>query len=331
MAADDQHAIVVIGASAGGVESLTQLVRDLPAELPAAVAVVLHLPPSATSVLPSILNRSGALPALAATDGEAVAPGRIYVAPPDHHLIVGPGELTLSHGPTENGHRPAIDTTFRTAALSYGPRAIGVVLSGTLDDGAAGLAVIKDHGGTTVVQTPDDAAYRGMPEAALAATEVDRVLPVRAIGAELVRLTGGPEPLPASPGPPPDPLPESAMPDDTATGLICPECGGALWSLEESGVHRFRCRIGHAFSEEALLDLQGGDVEAALWTALRALEERSALLRRMAERARTGGSGGIAAGFLDKALDIERQAEIVRAGVLPLSVHVVPDEENLAS
>jgi two-component system chemotaxis response regulator CheB len=330
MAADRQHPVVAIGASAGGVQALSALVGELPEDFPAAVAVVLHLPASGTSVLPAILNRAGPLPAIAVTDGEALAPGRIYVAPPDQHLIVGLGELTLSHGPRENGHRPAIDTLFRTAALSYGERTIGVVLSGSLDDGAAGLAVIGGHGGTTIVQNPDDAAYRGMPDAALAATEVDHVVTLRDLPALLIRLVGGSAPLHAVRLRPPDPVPQTSLDEDRASGLICPECGGALWAVDENGVHRFRCRIGHSFSEETLSELQGADVEAALWAALRALEERGTLLRHMGRRADEAGHPRTAARFREKAADVDHQAEIVRSGVLPMSVHVGAGDETVA-
>src|SRR5207244_2427388 len=159
--------IIVVGASAGGVEALATLVRGLPADLPAAVFVVLHVPPHGTSVLPQILTRAGRLPAKHAVDGEAIQAGRIYVAPPDHHLLVKPGYVRVAHGPRENGHRPAVDALFRTAARTYGHRVAGVVLTGVLDDGTAGLIAVKLRGGAALVQHPDDALYDGMPRSAL--------------------------------------------------------------------------------------------------------------------------------------------------------------------
>ena len=183
-----EHRIIVIGASAGGVEAISQVVRELPADVPAAVCVVLHFPASGTSVLPSILARVGSLPAAHAVDGEPIQPGRIYVAPPDRHLIVRQERVELSIGPKENNHRPAVDVMFRTAARSHGPRVIGVVLSGTLDDGTVGLAAIRKQRGIAVVQDPEDALYPGMPRSALENVGGDHVLPVAGIGALLGRL-----------------------------------------------------------------------------------------------------------------------------------------------
>jgi len=291
----------------------------------------MHLPPQGSSVLPAILSRASKLPALPVVDGEALAPGHIYVCPPDHHVVVGRQELALTHGPRENGHRPAIDVLFRTAALSYGPAAIGVILSGTLDDGAAGLAVIKQHGGIAVVQDPEDAAYAGMPRAALERVEADHVCPLRDLGPLLARLAGG-DPSPALAGAAmPDPLLEVPIPEEHASGFICPDCGGALWAVDEGGVPRYRCRVGHAFSEDSLLSVQGDEVESALWAALRSLEERAALLRRIARRAEDTGNLKSAASFVTKAVDAERQAEIIRAGVLPAPLDIGASDENVAS
>ena len=308
--------IVVVGASAGGVEALTRLAGALPRDLPAAVFVVLHLPPAGTSVLPSILTRAGGLPAIAAADGDAIEAGRIYVAPPDRHLLVGPGEVNLTQGPRENGHRPAVDPLFRTAALAYGERTVGVILSGALDDGAAGLALVAEHGGTTLVQDPADALAPGMPTAALARTRADHVAPAGELGA-LVAASAAARGVPTGRprlAPVPDPLAPADIADDEATGIACPDCGGSLWLAAEGGVPRFRCRTGHAYSEASLLSRQGSALETALWTALRSLEERVALLRRMSERA---GSADAARRFAALATDVERQAEIIRAGVLP--------------
>src|SRR3954470_4241588 len=184
----ERSRLIVIGASAGGVEALTAVVRALPADLPAAVAIVLHVPASGTSVLPAILGRSGEIPVRAAADGVPVEPGCVVVAPPDQHLVVADGRYALRHGPRENGHRPAIDPLFTTTGEAYGPNAIGVVLTGTLDDGAAGLAAIKLGGGLAVVQDPEDALYPSMPLNALARVEADHVVPLAEVAPTLVRL-----------------------------------------------------------------------------------------------------------------------------------------------
>ena len=184
--------IIVIGASAGGVEALSQLARHLPADLPAAVFVVLHVPPYSPGLLPRILSRSRTLPASHPADGEAIRNGRITIAPPDHHLLLEGGRIRLTRGPRENGHRPAVDPLFRTAACSFGPRVVGVVLSGTLDDGTAGLAAIKQRDGVAVVQDPDEALYTGMPRSAMESVAVDYCLPINGIAELLVRLAREP-------------------------------------------------------------------------------------------------------------------------------------------
>lgn len=333
MGADARNpAVVVVGASAGGIEALTTFVRGLPEDFAAAVVVVLHLPASGTSVLPAILDRASALPATAAADGEPLEAGRIYVAPADHHLIVNPGELALSHGPRENGHRPSIDTLFRTAAATYGAQVIGVILSGTLDDGAAGLALVKEAGGTAIVQDPADAVYGGMPRAALQRTTVDHVVAVRDLPRLLADLVDGDvSAVLAQPTTFPDPIVGIDVSRDAATGLICPDCGGALWEVDEAGVPRYRCRIGHAYSPDTLVDSQGALLENALWSALRVLEERVDLLHRMAARAEAGGHTGSARTFRAKAHDAGRQAEIIRAGVLPVPADVASTGEDVAS
>ena len=305
--------------------------RALPEDLVAPIVVVLHIPAAGTSVLPAILNRASPLPALPIVDGEALVPGRIYVGPPDYHVIVDRGELSLTHGPRENGYRPAVDVLFRTAAISYGPGVIGVVLSGTLDDGAAGLGVIKQRGGTAIVQHPDDAAYSGMPQAAMDRVEVDHVCPVREIAPLIARLAAGRPAAPEGLALMPDPLLDVAMPEEHASGFICPDCGGSLWAVDEGGVPRYRCRVGHAYSEHSLLTVQGVDVEAALWAALRSLEERAALLRRIGRRAEETGNRKSAASFYSKAANADRQAEIIRAGVLPAPLDIDAADENVAS
>jgi two-component system chemotaxis response regulator CheB len=325
------HDLVVIGASAGGVEALTELVRELPADFPAAVLAVVHFPPHSTSMLPLILGRRGRLPAVHAEDGAEIRPGTIYVAPPDRHLLVERGRLRLSRGPRENGHRPAADALFRSAARAYGARVVAVVLSGTLDDGTAGLAVVRRRRGVTVAQHPDDALFAGMPKTAIEAGVVDHVLPVREIAPLLARLAGTP---PAEEADVTDPLDdfEAALaemrpgalfpgePPGKPAGLTCPECLGSLYEIHDGELVRYRCRVGHGFGNDTLLAEQGDKVERALWTALQVLNERAALARRTAERMESRGSSGVAGRFRAIADDSEEQAKVVDAALRLVAV-----------
>src|SRR5512140_1814884 len=311
--------IVVVGASAGGVEALTGLVRNLPAELGASLFVVLHMAAEQKSVLPHILSSAGRLPAEHARDGERIVSDRIYVAPPDHHLLLHDTHVRVVRGPRENGHRPAIDPLFRTAAYSFGPRVIGIVLSGALDDGTAGLVAIKAHGGIAVVQDPNEALVEMMPRSALENVDIDHVLPISEMAALLPRLVReGASPPPARPA-----VLEagSAVQLTGAAGeskpgvrsrLECPACGGVLGEVHEGDLLRFRCKVGHAFAPESLYDEQRGVLESALWAALRALEEQRALGRRMAERARQLGQLKSAGRYEERASSAESHARVVR-------------------
>jgi two-component system chemotaxis response regulator CheB len=270
--------LVVIGASAGGVEVLRQVVSGLPADLPAAICVVLHLAPGSPSALAPILRRAGRMPCRTASDGDRLENGSILVAPPDHHLVVEDDHVNLSLGPRENGHRPAVDALFRSAARARDGRVVGVVLSGTRDDGAAGLSVIKACGGAAIVQDPEDAMYAGMPANALAHVHVDAVLPSTQIAAEIAKLVNGHGDQPSTPQPD---RPERREP--AGEGLtIYPECGGALTERVERGMSTWRCRVGDRYSPSSLADAQAEGVEAALWVAIRTLEDREFLLSRMA-------------------------------------------------
>jgi two-component system chemotaxis response regulator CheB len=318
--------IIVVGASAGGVEALSRLVADLPVDLPAAVFIVLHISPHSGTALPRILDRRSKLIVGHPYNGESIEPGRVYVAVPDHHLVVGPGVVRVANGPKENGHRPAVDTLFRTAAASYGRRVVGVVLSGTRDDGTAGLRVIRSRGGVGIVQHPSEALFPGMPLSAVAGDHPDWVVPVGEIGSLLSDLAEKelPEEGDATM---PDELdaelqwshPDLAWPTPAnpplgnPSGFTCPECHGALWEIDDAALPRYRCRVGHGFSADSLVTTQRDDVEAALWTAYRALEERAALFRRLAQRA-TGRHAEITAGhFRADAAEVTRQAEVLRA------------------
>jgi two-component system, chemotaxis family, protein-glutamate methylesterase/glutaminase len=235
----DNHNIIVIGASMGGLEALRALVKQLPPDLPAAVFIVLHITPSAPSLLAPILDRDSALPVTSAQDGEAIESGRIYVAPPDHHLLLKPGQVRLTRGPRENRTRPAIDPLFRSAAVAYGPHVIGVVLTGYLDDGASGLLAIKRCNGVAIVQDPEDAAYPSMPLNAIEMVPVDYRLPIAEMGRILTELVQLPpkEVVPV----PKDILVEAAISEGTESSMrteeylgalapfACPDCCGSLW------------------------------------------------------------------------------------------------------
>lgn len=309
------HEIIVIGASAGGVNAVPLLIASLPADLPASVFVVLHIPAQAPDLLVSIIGRHAALPVRNGIEGEKIHPGRVYVAPPDHHLQVETGHVRLNRGPRENRHRPAIDALFRSAAEAYGPRVTGVILSGYLDDGTAGLNSIKTHGGVTIVQDPNDAAAPGMPESALRNVKVDHCVPLAEIGPLLVRLvtsrpavkgkskTSAAEKRELSPkamvkkfGPP--------------TAFICPECNGPLWETKSGPSLQFRCHVGHAYSPDSLLADHAEGLERALWSAVRTFDEQAALLRRLGERhfhSQTYGSN-----LEDRAVSYETNAEAIR-------------------
>jgi len=315
--------LIVVGASAGGVEPLVTLARTLPADLPAAVFVVLHIPPQGRSVLASILDRAGPFRAAAAEDGEAIEHGRIYVAPPDCHLSLDDVVHVLK-GPRENRNRPSVDVLFRSAAQSHGPRVIGVVLSGTLDDGTAGLAAVKRAGGVAIVQTPEETIYPSMPRSAMAEVDVDHVLAsgdIAACLAELVRTTDVEERKAMNSDPNGSPQDELVIPSDPPTALTCPECGGALWQRTEGDVLVFRCHVGHAYSEDALNSAQAERVEAALWSALRALKEKGALNRRTAGRL-------AARGLSQRAAALERRAELAeeQAAILWRILHTRDDD-----
>lgn len=323
------HDIVVIGASAGGVEAVTWVVQGLPAGLRAAVFVVVHFPASSRSMLPQILSRAGPLPARHAEHGERWAEGIIYVAPPDHHMVLHDGEIRLLRGPRENGVRPALDPLFRSAARWCGPRVVGVVLTGSLDDGAAGLLAIHQRGGVCVAQDPEGALYDGMPRAAVETGVVDHVLPLDEIGPAVARLalvevTTSEEEARVDDRMEmetdtmemhPDALNAEERPG-TPTGFTCPECHGAVWEIQEGEMVRFRCRVGHGFTFESLMAEQGRDVEAALWTAYRALRERAALCRKMARRMADRGQATIATRYSAQADEAQQHAAVLQEVLL---------------
>ncbi len=318
--------IVVVGASAGGMEALQKLVSRLPARLPASVFVVWHLSPGLKSILPSVLNKSGPLPAAHPQDGDRIEPGRIYVAPNDHHMLLEKGYIRVTKGPKENRFRPAVDPLSRSAAYVYGPRTIGVVLTGALDDGTAGLWTIKLRGGTAIVQEPEDALIRSMPLSALEHTTADYQRPAAEIGELLGRLVleeAGPEPalsgdesekmrreIRIAEGA--DGLEENLMRFGELSPFTCPECRGVLTLLREGSVVRFRCHTGHAVSANTLLYQTSEIVEEKLWDGVRALDETVMLLNTLGEQLARTGDTRAAEQCFDKAREAHERAQAIR-------------------
>lgn len=312
--------IVVVGGSAGSLEPLKTLLSRLPKDLPAALLVVVHIPNDGRSVLPEILASAGALPAGHPSDGEPIEPGRVYVAPSDHHMLVEDEHIKVTRGPRENRHRPAIDPLFRTAARSYGRRVVGVILSGLLDDGAAGLMAVRMRGGLAVVQDPAEAIYPEMPARAIQYSGADCILKVNDIANLIVSLSRKKAPEEST-------IAREGMPEEskrdkadleaspaeekegTPSTFACPECHGVLWEVREGELLRFRCRVGHAYTADALRLAMSEATEDALWASMRSLEEKAALLRRMAPRS----APRLANAYKEDAEACDRHVESIRA------------------
>lgn len=318
--------IIVIGGSAGATAPLKQILGRLPADLPAAVFIVLHIPAQGIGILSTVASSAGKLPVRQAENGMKIEPGRVYLAAPDHHLLLSEDRVLLGRGPRENMVRPAIDALFRSAALHHGSRVIGVLLSGLLSDGAAGLNAIKRCGGTTVVQDPSDAIADEMPRRAIEATTIDLCVPGASMGdvlSELVREPPGAVlPIP----------PEIRLEVEIAAGdrigsdiltsladpvaLTCPACGGVLSEVKESRPMRFRCQVGHAYTADALAKEQEGRVDEALRVALRIIEERAELVQRMASDGRRSGRPAVAEMYASRAAEYREYADMIRRVVL---------------
>jgi two-component system chemotaxis response regulator CheB len=314
--------VLTIGTSAGGVEALIYLARKLPAGFQASVFVTIHLSSDFPSSLDSLLSQAGALPAAFAIDGETVRRGRIYIAPPAHHLILDDDRIVLGSGPRENSARPAVDPMMRSAGVCCGGRAIGVVLTGAMGDGASGLWALKECGGIAVVQDPEDAAFPEMPTAALRRANADWIAPLKdlpALVAGLVQEPAGEHPV----------VPDyiryeveiaknghSSMNGmDRIAGrsvLTCPDCHGIMWQIEEGGVPRYRCHLGHAYTEEMMTLALDESLRRSLASGLRALEERATLVRGMRDRASVRGHTGLAYSWAEKLREFEREAAAVR-------------------
>lgn len=321
--------IIVIGASAGGFEAIKKLAAGLPADMEASIFIVWHMSPDMKGVLPLVLNKTQTLFAAHAVDREPIKTGKIYIAPPDHHLLVDKGLVRVTRGPKENRFRPAVDPLFRSAAYSYGPRVIGVVLSGALDDGSAGLWTVQKYGGLAVVQDPEDAEISSMPENALKAVNADYKVAVTEMGPLLAKLV-------QQAAAPPRPIQTDqrertkmevsiAMEDETfkeniqefgaLTQYTCPECHGVLSAIKEGDRVRFRCHTGHAFSADTLLLSVTESIEQTLWSAIRSIREGVFLLNHMGDHFAELNQTTLAAAYFHKAKEAESRAEVVKKAV----------------
>jgi two-component system chemotaxis response regulator CheB len=331
-----EEKIVVIGASAGGVEALLSFVPSIGPDFPAPLFVVLHIPAEIPSLLASILQRKTKARVEEAVDGTRWENGVIYVAAPDRHLVLEDGRIRATRGPRENRHRPAIDPLFRSAALQFGPRVIAVVLTGSLDDGTGGAITVKHRGGTVIVQDPQEATYASMPATALEYVDVDAVVRIDDLAATLKRLIAMP------------PIDQRLVPDDNLSLEIgmakldskaleeekrpgrpsaysCPDCGGVLWEIDDAGEYtRFRCRVGHAFSPESMISAQSEQLEEALWSAVKTLEETVRLSHRLAAAERQRGHQWMAERFEEKEREAAARVETIRRVLI--RVDTVPVE-----
>lgn len=330
---------VVIGASAGGVEALIELIGSLPSDLAAPVGIVIHIPSDAQTLLPQILARRSRLRVALVEDGITWENGTVYVAEADHHMIIQGPLLRSVRGPRENRHRPSIDPLFRSAAMELGPNAIGVVLTGSLDDGTAGLIAIKQRGGVALVQDPNEALYPSMPRSALEHVDVDVCARIAQLGPAIVSAVNAPPRAVRRAGAPEiekeikSVTTEGDLADDERPGTpsvySCPDCGGVLWQIDDGDMTRFRCRVGHAFSPEAMLNAQDDLLEEALWSALKTLEENAQLSHRLADQERRRGHAWMVARFEEKERDARTRAEVIRS-VIRQSEHVLPQHEARA-
>jgi two-component system chemotaxis response regulator CheB len=321
----ERRNIIVVGASAGGLEAIRRFVAGFPPDTDVSILIVWHIAPNVTGILPRVLNKDRGLFATHAVDGERLETRRVYIAPPDHHLVVERDVLRVSKGPKENRFRPAIDPLFRSAALVYGPRVIGIILSGALSDGSAGLWAVKNFGGIAVVQDPNEAEVQSMPQSALNAVQVDYKLKVSEMGPVIQNLS-----TELVDERPPDDSQEAhhlAQEVDIAMGktaagykvfeqrkisrLTCPDCHGALSSISEGGLVRFRCHTGHAFSIGALLDNIGIEIEEYLWNAVRAAQEATMLLNNLGDHFAEYNDPKTAAMYFNKAKETERRLSAI--------------------
>jgi two-component system chemotaxis response regulator CheB len=326
------HDVVVLGASAGGVEALTALVAELPADFPGAIFVVLHLPAKGVTFLDRILARAGALPARIATDNEHIEAGHIYVAPPDHHLLLTPERLRLrlTRGPREHRSRPAIDPLFRSAAMAFGPRVIGAVLSGLMNDGIAGLLAIKERGGIALAQDPATALFAQMPQSACAHVSLDGVYSAPDLARVVTKLARQPAVAAEEAFPVSDDLVfEANMAErdlrvtdridqpGVLTSFSCPECQGPVWETRSGNLVRFGCRFGHAFTTETVLGERAKITQNTLWSAIISLEECAKLYDCLAATAGTHQRNEKTAAFSRRACVLRERITTIRQMLIP--------------
>jgi two-component system chemotaxis response regulator CheB len=317
--------ILAIGTSAGGVEALRFLAGHLPRELPASVLVTIHMPSQARSELDAVLGRTGPLPAQFAGDGDVLQKGRIYIAPPNRHLIVDGLRLALGEGARENNTRPAIDPMLRSAAVCCGARTVGVVLTGTLGDGASGLWAVKQAGGISVVQDPSDAEFPEMPRTALNRAKPDHVVRLADMPALLDVLAQQPAGK-AKPVPPSLKFEvevargrRAEMEEMDSIGrrsvLACPDCGGVMWEIDEGELSRFRCHVGHVYTAEMMSLALDENLRRALASAERALEERVALARKLCNQALGAGHRLVARTWAERVREFEDEMDVIRTSI----------------
>ena len=324
---NDQR-IIVMGASAGGFDAFQKIIQALPPDFQPPIFIVWHMSPDIIGVLPDVLNRANDIYAAHAYDNEEIKPNRIYIARPDHHMLINYGKVRVTHGPKENRFRPAVDPLFRSAAYTYGDRVIGVVLTGGMDDGTAGLWTIKHYGGIAVVRDPDDAEVSSMPANALRQVNVDHVAAVREIADLLVRLSK-------------EPLVEKVdvMKDEQTkkeidiaaekramenghlnfgelTPFTCPECHGVLSRLQNDNIVRYRCHTGHAYSADTLMASITEKIEDSLYSAIRGMDETVMLLNHIGDHFAESNQPRLAAAYFKKAKEAEERSQLVRRAAL---------------
>lgn len=318
----DDFRIFLIGASAGGRTAVENALKDLPHNASAAFMVVVHSSFDMISSFSSYLNRKVQLPVLECSDDMKIEPGKVYVGIPNHHMVVKDGRLVNSNGPRENLFRPSIDVLFRSAAVNYGNRCVGVLLSGRLHDGTVGLEAIKRCGGVSLLQNPETAEFSGMPLTARKYVDIDYSAELEDIGGIIEELIE--KPLPEEVEIPETLKREAAISTRIKSqvqtedflgeqvALSCASCGGPLWKIKDTGIPRYRCHVGHSFSEESLLLAQNENLEETLWVCLRTLEEKRVLLNNMAENFKDKGSDQISRSYSDKISEVGEHIDRLR-------------------
>lgn len=320
--------IIVIGASAGGFEAMKTIVKNLPADFQTPVFIVWHMSPDIRGILPQVLNKENKIHAAHAYNNERIKPNRIYIAPPDHHLLVEKDKVLVTHGPKENRFRPAVDPLFRSAAYAYGNGVIGVILSGALDDGTAGLWAIKHYGGTAIVQDPLDAEVSSMPENAMRQVHVDYCVGASEIANLLVRLSREEvnknttvmkdeqtkKEIAIAIGE--NALKEGVLGFGELSPLTCPECQGVLVRLQNDQIIRYRCHTGHAYSADTLLEAITERIESSLYSAIRGMDESSLLLNHLGDHLAETNQPKLAAVYFKKAREAQEKSTLVRTAVL---------------